>query len=170
MKPDRAIRRAMKRRAQNELSGAISGSGTTFPEKLFLRMQDVAGSFLDEDEINILPYLLLPIMGDEDYDEEDSMGMLADLQLLPPDKKRDPDPTIMQTHLETLMLLTTTRKGRELMREIKVYPIIRETHARVNHEGVKEACDRLVRTQRCGCLSLCRTCTSPHARSTTSSP
>ena len=50
MKPDRAIRRAMKRRAQNELSGAISGAGPTFPQKLFSRMQDVAGSFLDEDD------------------------------------------------------------------------------------------------------------------------
>lgn len=101
-------------------------------------------SFLDEDEIGILPYLLLPVMGDEDYDEEETMAMLPDLQLLPPDKKREPDTAILQTHLETLMLLTTTKRGRELMREVKVYPIIRETHSRVNDEGVKDACDRLV--------------------------
>ncbi|KAM0275874.1 hypothetical protein ACHAQH_007304 [Verticillium albo-atrum] len=101
-------------------------------------------TFFAEEDIDILPYVLLPIMGDEDYDEEDSMGMLPDLQLLPPDKKRDADPRIMQTHIETLMLLTTTRKGRDLMRDIKVYPIIRETHSRVDDEEVKEACDRLV--------------------------
>lgn len=101
-------------------------------------------AFLSEDEINILPYVLLPIMGNEEYDVDESMSMLPDLQLLPPDKKRDSDETIMVTHLETLMLLTTTREGRDLMREVKVYPIVRETHSRVADADVKEACDRLV--------------------------
>ncbi|KAH8601593.1 DNA-binding protein-like protein HGH1 [Bisporella sp. PMI_857] len=100
--------------------------------------------FLDDDEINILPYLLLPIMGNEEYDEEDSLNMLPDLQLLPPDKKREPDPAIIQTHVETLMLLTTSRKGRDILREVKVYPIIRETHLRVENDDVREACERLV--------------------------
>ncbi|TEA11481.1 Protein HGH1-like protein [Colletotrichum sidae] len=100
--------------------------------------------FLDETEVDILPYILLPIIGSEEYDDEDTDGMLPDLQLLPPDKKRDADPRIMQTHLETLLLLTTTREARELMRRVKVYPIVRETHARVDDEGVKDACDRLV--------------------------
>ncbi|KAK4146798.1 protein HGH1 [Dichotomopilus funicola] len=101
-------------------------------------------SFLDEDQINILPYLLLPIIGGEEYDDEDTMGMLPDLQLLPPDKQRDSDPNIIQTHVETLTLLTTTREGRDLMRKINVYPVVRETHLRVNDEGVQEACERLV--------------------------
>jgi hypothetical protein len=105
---------------------------------------DSHSEFLDENEINILPYLLLPITGNEEYDEEDTMDMLPDLQLLPPDKKRDPDPSIIQTHIETLMLLTTTRMGRDKLREIKVYPIIRETHLYVENEGVREACERLV--------------------------
>ncbi|KAK3323464.1 putative cytoplasm protein [Cercophora scortea] len=100
--------------------------------------------FLDEDAINVLPYILLPITGNEQYDEDETMAMLPDLQLLPPDKQRDSDPNIVQTHVETLMLLTSTRAGRELMRSTNVYPIIRETHLRVNHEGVQEACDRLV--------------------------
>lgn len=99
---------------------------------------------LDGDGVNILPYVLLPIMGSEEYDVDETMDMLPDLQLLPPDKKRDDDPAIIQTHLETLMLLTTSREGRELMRRVKVYPIVRETHARVSDEAVKEACDRLV--------------------------
>jgi hypothetical protein len=105
---------------------------------------DSHSEFLDENEINILPYLLLPITGNEEYDEEDTMDMLPDLQLLPPDKKRDPDPSIIQTHIETLMLLTTTRLGRDKLREIKVYPIIRETHLHVENEDVREACERLV--------------------------
>jgi hypothetical protein len=105
---------------------------------------DYHSALLAEDEINILPYLLLPITGNEEYDEEDTMAMLPDLQLLPPDKKRDPDPSIIQTHIETLMLLTTTRIGRDTLREIKVYPIIRETHLQIENEDVREACERLV--------------------------
>jgi len=100
--------------------------------------------FLDEDRVNILPYLLLPIMGNETYDEDDMMDFLPDLQLLPPDKKREPDSHIIQTHIETLTLLTTTREGRELMRAVKVYPIIRETHLKVDDEDVREACERIV--------------------------
>jgi hypothetical protein len=97
-----------------------------------------------EDGINILPYLLLPITGNEEFDEEDMLDMLPDLQLLPPDKTRDSDPAIIQTHVETLMLLTTTREGRDMMRGIKVYPIVRETHMHVENEDVREACERLV--------------------------
>ncbi|KPM40033.1 hypothetical protein AK830_g6508 [Neonectria ditissima] len=101
-------------------------------------------SLLSDEEIDILPYILLPIMGSEEYDDDESNAMLPDLQLLPPDKKRDPDNTILQTHIESLTLLTTTRPGRELMRKIQVYPIIRETHMHVRDEDVQEACDRLV--------------------------
>lgn len=101
-------------------------------------------SFLADDEINILPYILLPITGNEEYDEEETMAMLPDLQLLPPDKRRDTDPNIIQTHVETLLLLTSTREGREFLRQANVYPIIRETHSRVNDDGVKTACHRLV--------------------------
>ncbi|KAI9050541.1 hypothetical protein LZ554_005702 [Drepanopeziza brunnea f. sp. 'monogermtubi'] len=105
---------------------------------------DAHPALLDENEINILPYLLLPITGNEEFTEEESLDMLPDLQLLPPDKKRDSDPSIIQTHIETLMLLTTTRQGRDLMRSIRVYPIVRETHLHVENDGVREACERLV--------------------------
>lgn len=101
-------------------------------------------TLFSEDEANLLPYILLPIMGPEEFPEDESMDMLPDLQLLPPDKQRDSDNSIITTHLETLLLLTTTREGRERMREIKVYPIIRECHLHVDDEGVREACDRLV--------------------------
>ncbi|KAG6003168.1 hypothetical protein E4U21_002282 [Claviceps maximensis] len=99
---------------------------------------------LSEEGINILPYVLLPITGNEEYDVEETMEMLPDLQLLSPDKQRDSDSSNVQTHIETLTLLTTTREGRDLMRRVRVYPIIRETHLRVDDEGVREACDRLV--------------------------
>lgn len=96
------------------------------------------------DATNILPYLLLPLMGPEEYSDEDTEGMLEDLQLLPPDKEREKDNEIVKTHLETLLLLTTTRAGRDRLRSIKAYPVVREVHAHVEDEGVQEACDRLV--------------------------
>ncbi|OJJ45536.1 hypothetical protein ASPZODRAFT_120023 [Penicilliopsis zonata CBS 506.65] len=99
---------------------------------------------ISEDETNLLPYILLPVTGPEEFSIEDSADMLADLQFLGPDKKRDSDNTIIVTHLETLLLLTSTREGRDKMREISVYPIIRECHLNVDDEEVKEACDRLV--------------------------
>lgn len=101
-------------------------------------------AFLAEDEMNMLPYLLLPLAGNETYDEDEMLDMLPDLQFLPPDKQREPDHKILQTHVETLTLLTTTRAGRDFMRQVQVYPLIRETHLRVEDEGVREACDRLV--------------------------
>lgn len=97
-----------------------------------------------EEEANLLPYILLPLAGPEEYREEETLTMLADLQLLPPDKKRDSDPTILTTHLETLLLLTSTKEGRVQMREVQVYPIIRECHLNEQDESVQEACDRLV--------------------------
>lgn len=101
-------------------------------------------SLLSEVEVNLLPYILLPLAGPEEFSEEESAAMPPDLQLLPPDKARDPDKDILVTHLETLLLLTTTREGRDYLREKKAYPIIRETHLHVEDEAVREACDRLV--------------------------
>ncbi|KIW95477.1 uncharacterized protein Z519_04062 [Cladophialophora bantiana CBS 173.52] len=94
--------------------------------------------------VNILPYILLPLAGSEEFSEEESANMLPDLQLLPPDKARDSDNDILVTHLETLLLLTTTKEGRDKLRKVQVYPLIRETHMHVADEGVREACDRLV--------------------------
>lgn len=99
---------------------------------------------LSESEANLLPYILLPIAGSEDFSEEETLAMLPDLQLLPPDKARDTDDEIINTHIETLLLLTTTKPGREVMREVSVYPLIRECHLHVEDEAVRESCDRLV--------------------------
>lgn len=93
---------------------------------------------------NLLPYILLPLMGPEEYSDEDTDGMLDELQLLEPDKDREKDLEIMKAHLETLLLLCTTRESRDVLRKVKVYPIIRECHLHVDDEDVREACDRVV--------------------------
>ncbi|KAH7088339.1 hypothetical protein FB567DRAFT_591744 [Paraphoma chrysanthemicola] len=93
---------------------------------------------------NLLPYILLPLMGPEEYSDDDTEGMLDELQLLEPDKEREKDEEIMKTHLETLLLLSTTRESRDVLRKVKVYPIIRECHLHVENEDVRDACDRVV--------------------------
>ena len=93
---------------------------------------------------NLLPFILLPIMGSEEYPDEESEAMPDELQLLPPDKEREKDVEILKTHLDALLLLSTTREGRDQMRKAQVYPIVRECHSAVEDEGVREACDRFV--------------------------
>lgn len=100
--------------------------------------------------VGLLPYLLLPLMGSEEYADEDTDGMLDECQLLPPDKEREKQNDIICIHLETLLLLTTTKEGRAKLREVQVYPIVRELHLQVEDEGVREACDRLVQVLKRG--------------------
>ncbi|PPJ59346.1 hypothetical protein CBER1_05795 [Cercospora berteroae] len=98
----------------------------------------------EEDGVGLLPYILLPLMGSEEYSDEDTDGMLDECQLLPPDKERESQNDIICIHLETLLLLTTTKEGRKVLRDVRVYPIVRELHAKVEDENVRESADRLV--------------------------
>ncbi|KAF2210683.1 hypothetical protein CERZMDRAFT_44946 [Cercospora zeae-maydis SCOH1-5] len=98
----------------------------------------------EEDGVGLLPYILLPLMGSEEYSDADTEGMLDECQLLPPDKERETQNDIICIHLETLLLLTTTKEGRKVLRDVKVYPIVRELHAKVEDEDVRESVDRLV--------------------------
>lgn len=97
-----------------------------------------------DNALGLLPYILLPLMGPEEYSDEDTEGMLDELQLLPPGKEREPQHDITKIHLDTLMLLTTTRPGRDRLREVKVYPVVRELHLQTEDDEVREYCDRLV--------------------------
>ncbi|KAK4570347.1 Protein hgh1 [Recurvomyces mirabilis] len=101
---------------------------------------------LDQTEsgVGLLPYILLPLMGSEEYSDEDTEGMLDECQLLDPDKEREKQSDIIGTHLDSLLLLTTEKESRDHLRKVKVYPIVRELHLQVEDEDVRESCDRLV--------------------------
>lgn len=99
---------------------------------------------LNNEKINLLPYILLPIAGPEEIDEDDMFNLPDELQLLPSDKKRDPLDTIICTHLESLLLLCTLRQGREHLREKSVYPLIKILFNANDTEDVSDLCDRLV--------------------------
>lgn len=99
---------------------------------------------VNDEKINILPYILLPLAGPEEIDEDDMFNLPEELQLLPEDKKRDPLNTVVCTHLESLLLLCTTKKMRDLFRDKSVYPLVRELHKALDVEEVTDLVDRLV--------------------------
>lgn len=70
--------------------------------------------------------------------------MPDELQLLEDDKKRESDPKLRTTLVEILLLLATTRPGREILRKKKVYPVVQKLHLQEQDEGVKDVIERLV--------------------------
>ncbi|KAH6889015.1 cytoplasmic protein [Coprinopsis sp. MPI-PUGE-AT-0042] len=94
--------------------------------------------------VDALPYLLLPLAGPDEFDLDDQEKLLPPLQFLPPEKKRESDPSIRLTHIEALLLLCHTRWGREYQREHGVYEIIREFHMQEKDEKIQEHVERLV--------------------------
>lgn len=59
--------------------------------------------WLLSEEVDILPVLLLPLAGPEEFDEEEMEKLPLDLQYLPSDKKREPLKEIIIMLIETLL-------------------------------------------------------------------
>ncbi|EUC59763.1 cytoplasm protein, putative [Rhizoctonia solani AG-3 Rhs1AP] len=94
--------------------------------------------------MNLLSFLLLPLAGPEEFDLEDVDKLPASIQFLPDTKKREPDQFIRLTHVETLLLLCTTRSAREFMRMNGVYEVIQKMHETEQSLPVVEHIERLV--------------------------
>lgn len=94
--------------------------------------------------MNLLSFLLLPLAGPEEFDLEDMDKLPASIQFLPDTKKREPDQFIRLTHIETLLLLCTTRPGREYMRVNGVYEVVQKMHETEQNVPVMEHIERLV--------------------------
>jgi len=58
--------------------------------------------WLLSDDVDILPRLLLPLAGPEEFDEEDTTKLPVDLQYLEADKKREADPDVRKMLLESI--------------------------------------------------------------------
>lgn len=100
--------------------------------------------WLLSEEVDILPFLLLPLAGPEELSEEENEGLPLDLQYLPEDKQRESDPDIRKMLLETLLLLCATARGRCLLKDRQVYPLMRELHSWENTAEVKSAAEKLI--------------------------
>ncbi|KAL0955192.1 hypothetical protein HGRIS_004097 [Hohenbuehelia grisea] len=103
-----------------------------------------SGSSIAASGVDALPYILLPLAGPEEFDLDDQEKLPAALQMLPSDKKREQDPAIRLTHIETLLLLCHTRWGRDYQREHGVYEIIRAAHEVETVDKISEHIERLV--------------------------
>ncbi|EEB96413.1 hypothetical protein MPER_04460, partial [Moniliophthora perniciosa FA553] len=94
--------------------------------------------------VGALPYILLPLAGPEEFDLEDQEKLHPALQLLPSDKAREPDAALRLTFVETLLLLSHTRWGRDFVRANGVYEIIRAAHEVETVDKISEHMERLV--------------------------
>ncbi|PVD33026.1 hypothetical protein C0Q70_08474 [Pomacea canaliculata] len=79
-------------------------------------------------EVDLLPRLLLPLAGPEEFDEDDMERLPPDLQYLPPTQTREPDPESRKMLVQALTKLSSTRSGRAYLKEKNAYVILRELH------------------------------------------
>ncbi|NXY82196.1 HGH1 protein, partial [Alcedo cyanopectus] len=123
------------------------------------------------EEVDVLPFLLLPLAGPEELPEDEMEREWApewrdghrggcclptpmagsslpelpvDLQYLPPDKQREEEPEIRKMLLETILLLTATKAGRGTVRDRGTYLVLRELHRWEQHPRVLRACEKLI--------------------------
>jgi len=96
------------------------------------------------EELDILTHLLTPLRGSDLLDADDVNGMSPSLHA--PRTERENDSMCQSLILESLALLTATRKGRVYIREHKAYPILRDFDKTVDEssEEMKEAVLRVV--------------------------
>jgi len=91
-------------------------------------------------DVDVLPFILLPLAGPEEFDDETNEKLPVDLQYLDQNKKREADPDIRTMLLESLAQLCATRHGRMYLRDKCAYEILRELHKFENSdEGDKRA-------------------------------
>ncbi|GAA5877287.1 hypothetical protein JCM16303_006229 [Sporobolomyces ruberrimus] len=98
----------------------------------------------EEGCIDLLVQILLPLCGNEEFDLDIMDELPQELQLLPPEKAREPDATIRAILVETLVLLATSRANREAMRSRGVYQVIKLAHLAETDPKVTEPMIRLV--------------------------
>lgn len=70
--------------------------------------------------------------------------MPDELTLLDPDKKRETDPKLRLALVEILVLLSGTRSGRDRLRSVKTYEVIKKLHLQERNENIQEMIERLV--------------------------
>ncbi|CAG9805931.1 unnamed protein product [Chironomus riparius] len=79
-------------------------------------------------DVDVLPFILLPLAGPEEFDDETNEQLPIELQFLESDKTRESDPDIRTILLESLAQLCATRNGRLYLRNKGTYEILRELH------------------------------------------
>ena len=71
---------------------------------LFLHTTPLAShQWLLSEDVDLLPALLLPLAGPEQFGEDETEQLPLDLQFLPDDKQREPDPDLRKMLIEAIM-------------------------------------------------------------------
>ncbi|KAM8966313.1 protein HGH1 homolog [Pelodytes ibericus] len=96
------------------------------------------------EDVDLLPFLLLPLAGGDEYTEEEMETLPPDLQYLPEDKQRETDPDIRKMLIECVQLLCATPEGRRTVKQRGAYLIMRSLHSWEPEADVKRACEKLV--------------------------
>ncbi|WWC98308.1 hypothetical protein V866_005199 [Kwoniella sp. B9012] len=94
--------------------------------------------------VDVLPYVLAPLMGPEEYDIDEMETLPPTLQFLPPEKEREKDTVLRMMCIEILLLLSTTFTGREALRTRGAYYVIRELHKVEKDQQIVDSIERLV--------------------------
>jgi len=106
---------------------------------------EVHDQLLSPTGFNLLPAILLPLMGPESLDDpQEQEEFPVECQLLGPDKRRESDANLRLILVEALILLATYPAQREIMRKKKVYRIVQILHLAETSENVQESIERLV--------------------------
>lgn len=112
---------------------------------------------LDPDRANVLPRLLLPLCGSEQFDadvrrcrgssrrsdrSQDLLSLPDELAALPPSKQRESDPALRLMLVEALQLLCASPSGRRRLRDANAYRVVQMAHAAEKDERVRH-CRRI---------------------------
>lgn len=95
-------------------------------------------------DLDVLTYLLGPLMGNEDYPDDEMDKLPITLQYLPKEKRREPDVDIRKMILETLNKLCAKRQCREYLRDNGVYYVLREYHKWEKDPKALLSCENVV--------------------------
>jgi hypothetical protein len=88
---------------------------------------------------------LMPIRGNEVFSEEkDSVGMPRRLLNVSQQKIRDPDAETRRMVVDCLILLTSTKQGRQYLKDNKAFPIVREYDKHEEEEELSMTIYKLV--------------------------
>ncbi|WWD20849.1 hypothetical protein CI109_105326 [Kwoniella shandongensis] len=94
--------------------------------------------------VDVLPWVLSPLMGPEEYDDDEMEKLPPTLQFLPPTKERERDTVLRMMCIEILLLLSTTFTGREALRNRGAYYVVREAHKVEKDQQIINSIERLV--------------------------
>eukprot|EP01086_Lenisia_limosa_P013012 TRINITY_DN41767_c0_g1_i1.p1 TRINITY_DN41767_c0_g1~~TRINITY_DN41767_c0_g1_i1.p1 ORF type:complete len:414 (-),score=100.27 TRINITY_DN41767_c0_g1_i1:25-1266(-) len=99
------------------------------------------------DDVDILPYLMLPLIaGTDEFRDNEMDNLPAECQYLDEDKARESDPEVRKLLVESIFLLTAFRESRNKMREIEVYAVLRNLDLVEEDEEVKDVIERTIGT------------------------